>query len=191
MSQVLPSQWIIYKATTVDDGRTDNWPIEDGTQMKRLMIIVAMVLTPLEAFAMKADSYVPPPYLKRAVLSLGGLFPAAIVLGLVIWGIHYCLDRDTAGQRKWVWIGVVVVLMCTASLAGALDALNDEGWNPALFGGAVLGLLAPLSLYILNKRSTGMWRAVVFVPALVACLIAAVFLTEFWVDQVTGHAFTW
>jgi hypothetical protein len=120
--------------------------------MKRILTIAALLFVPIEAFAKKSPDFMPPPYSVRASRSFIALLPVACVLGLALYFLHRTLDRNTCTSRRLSWIIIVFALVCAGSLLAATDWLNDEGWNPAFWGGPVIALMAPISLFVLNKR---------------------------------------
>jgi len=159
--------------------------------MKRILTVIALLLLPLNAFAKKSPDFVPPPYSVRASKSFLALLPVACVLGLALYFLYYYLDRNTCVKNRLVWVIIVFVLVCAASLLAATDWLNDEGWNPAFYGGAVIALMAPISLFVLNKRFSLPVKILLSIVVFPVLVILSVMGVMGLVWHVSRNALSW
>jgi len=155
--------------------------------MRRVIISIILFLKPLEAFAKRDQMYPPVPYSVRFSKSFIALLPVACVLGFGIYFIHRLFDKSTCVRNKLRWTFIVFALVIAGSLIAATDSLNDEHWNPAFYGGAVLALMAPISLFVLNQRFSMPIKILLSVSALFAFLILSVLGIMGVVEHISKH----
>ena len=159
--------------------------------MKYITLFLVVLLAPLEAFAKRSQIYPPVPYSIRMLKSFFALLPIACILGLLLYFIHRFLDKSTCVKNKLTWTFIVFVLVIAGSLFAATDSLNDEMWNPAFYGGAVLALMAPISLFVLNKRFSISVKILFSIVRLFTFLILSVLGVMGLVNYVSSNTFSW
>jgi len=109
-----------------------------------------------DAFAKRPSDYLPPPYVLRLARSVITLSVFACVIVVVLYGVCLLLDRAGPRAARKQFVVVVAGLTLLGGGFAAADALNDEGWNPAMSGGLVLSLSAPAALLLL-ARARPLW----------------------------------
>jgi hypothetical protein len=121
--------------------------------MRRSLIGVFLLVSPLFAYAKRSSDYVAPAYGVRLLHASIGLLvlvlPIAAIVTIVarVAGTNYMprLARSIVAVSCVVFIGAIVA---------AIDGLNDEGWNPALFGGPFVAFSLPVGLYFAMPRNS-------------------------------------
>lgn len=159
--------------------------------MKYITTFVVVLLMPLEAFAKRERLYPPVPYSIRMSKSFFALLPIACILGLGLYFIYLFLDKNTCVRNKLTWTLIVFALVIAGSLFAATDSLNDEMWNPAFYGGAVIALMAPISLFVLNKRFSMPIKLLLSAVSLFAFLILSVLGVMGLVHHISRNTFSW
>jgi hypothetical protein len=125
--------------------------------------------------------YIPPPFYYRFFISLLNLMPVAVIMTLSCY--KYCLARNdnvySQGKRHLFYLIIFFVVISGAFFA-ARDALNDEGWNPAMSGTLLLALIWPTAYYMFSRKQATlmrfMWSFLAYYPS----FIFAFFLTNLW-----------
>ena len=149
--------------------------------MKRLMITVAMVLAPLEAFAAMRERSGIERYFSRLLPSVSGLLPASLFLGLVIYAIYALASRDIPGKSKFIWMTVVLAFGFLTPFLAALDPRHTHGWNRVVIGGILLGFMPPLSMFILNQKFKDALRVALAVAMLPFSIVLTILYMAWWI----------
>ena len=123
---------------------------------RRLLPAAVLVFSASDAFAKRPSDYLPPAYMLRMASSLITLSVLACVLGFFLYGICVLLDQAGSRAGRTRFAGIVAGLTLVGAAFAAADARNDEGWNPAMWGGLVLSLSAPAALVQL-ARARPLW----------------------------------
>ena len=119
------------------------------------------------------------------------MLPGACILGLGLYFIHRIFDKNTCVRNKLTWTLIVLALVIAGSLFAATDSLNDEHWNPAFYGGAVIALMAPISLFVLNRRFSIPVKILLSIVGMFAFLILSVLGIMGLVHHISINTFSW
>ena len=133
---------------------------------RRLLPAAVLVFFASDALAKRPSDYLPPAYILRLASSLITLSVLAGALGVVLYGMCVLLDQAGSRAGRTRFAGIVAGLTLVGAALAAADALNDEGWNPALWGGLVISLSAPAALVQL-ARARPLWVRVLLGGGLV------------------------
>ena len=152
----------------------------------RKRIATLTVLFAGTAFAEKVTGYVPPSFVERFGRSFAFIGAAALILGVLLFAA-FRLHRPADSKNWRAFVLTLVTAVIVASVWSAMDAGNDELWNPAFRGGMVLGLMLPFACVRLTKQTVVAWvvAMVLAVPSAAACE-----LLLSWVQQ-QGLSLAW
>jgi hypothetical protein len=148
----------------------------DKRLKKTISAIVACIvlILPTMVFARKIDGYVPPPFATRLFCSFMIIIPCTVVLSLAAYFLMRMFDKDTTQNKKLMFICIVTVLIIMGSILSAMDALNDELWNPALSGSFEATWIFPIALLLLNKRIGFIKRLIISVVLIIPSYLLSV-----------------
>jgi hypothetical protein len=141
-----------------------------------LLVAIVLLLHAAPLCAKRASDHVSPPYLERVARSAAGLSPIGAILAAVSIVSMRPFSSVSEGKRRKFLAGVVLLILL-GSVVAALDSLNDELWNPGLWGSpflaaipflAILNLLP--NLIVWKRLSLGVAFAIpTWLFAVVAC----------------------
>jgi hypothetical protein len=126
--------------------------------------------------AKRTSDYVAPTYSVRLFHSVVALSCFAVpILVLLALGTYLSNSNDRASKFIRV-VSPLLLLIVVGAAVAATDGLNDEGWNPALYGSIFVAALLPLGFWRVMPRDHP-YRDLVtggsaFIAVLVACGIA-------------------
>ncbi|GEM_PF-5334263 len=142
--------------------------------LRRCAALAAMVIVDMPAHAKRVAGYLPPPYFARAGRSLFTLtmLSSPILLILVLAAVA----SPGAHARTRVVRALTAAFVCVAAGAAiaALDARNDELWNPVLFGTPFLAASLPIGLFQALPRGERSRVSATIIAALFAPLVAGI-----------------
>jgi hypothetical protein len=151
--------------------------------LKKVALIVMTIFpTAGVALAKKASTYVPPPYIDRLGISFYTLLPVAAVL--VIFS-HYSFRRFCPSPAKEAILRTGILAMLVLAIAAfwaACDDWNDEGWNPVMDGGLVLGFLPATDVLWQATRLSFTKRGVIYLLLLTSFVPLLQIVLPYWQD---------
>lgn len=146
-----------------------------------------LISLPGTLLAKQPSDYVPPPYPSRFAISLFALAPLAILLAALS---YFPLKKyDLIPTRRVLARLLAIGAFCLWVGAGwaATDALNDEGWNPAMSGTFCLSFLVPLRIFLIPNSLTRQERTVAAAVAFLLLFLPLLFLADYWVKFGLKH----
>ena len=154
--------------------------------MKRFVMTASMAMAPAVAFAGVTKYYDIRGYLWRLIPGFVNLLPASLLLGFVVYAIYPLASRVIPSRSKFIWIGVVVSFGLLTPFFAALDPRETYGWNLIVIGGALLGLMPPLSPIILNQGPNKFSRVMLAAVMLPFSIVLTILYMWCWVFYISS-----
>lgn len=156
------------------------------------MIALATVIGTI-AYGKRPPEYSPPSFEIRFGRSLLGLSMLAlpIMSGIVLgWQLNPTRHRHFLLRP----LATTIVLLVLGATFAALDAVNDEGWQPALFGTPFLLMAIPIAYWVGtpagDRKVATLWLfAAAAVIGVVPCISLVLALTRWAASK--GWPVTW
>jgi hypothetical protein len=144
-----------------------------------LVVCIGLIL-PTVVFAKKTANYVPPPFATRLLSSFITIVPIIVILSVAAYFLIRMFDKESAKNKKLIFICIVTVLIITSAIWAAMDALNDELSSPAFEGTNVGTLIFPIAVMLLNRRISFIKRLIIAILLVIPSLFLSLFIFEGW-----------
>jgi heme/copper-type cytochrome/quinol oxidase subunit 4 len=145
-----------------------------------VFVVCIVLMLPAVVFAKRTRFYVPPPFATRLFCSFVTILPCMVVLSLAAYFAMRVFDKERARNKKLIFVCIVAVLIIAGSILSAMDALNDELWNPALSGSFAGTLIFPIAILLLNKKIGFIKRLIIAVLLVIPFHLLSLFVFEGW-----------
>jgi hypothetical protein len=122
--------------------------------MRKLVLLIAMLLFPVDTFA-KLENYVPPPpYIESVIFFFSIFLIGALPLALPLYFLHSHFDKETCRKNRHKWLIFSLVILCLGSLMASSDMSYGcyGGTYLILISIPTLGLILSSSFHFLNHK---------------------------------------
>jgi hypothetical protein len=142
-----------------------------------LVACIGLIL-PTVVFASRPTFYVPPPFATRLFCSFVTIIPCMAALSLAAYFVMRMFDKESARNKRLIFICIAAVLIIASSIWSAMDALNDELCSPSSEGTFAGALIFPIAVLLLNRRIGFVKRLIIAVLLLMPFLYLSLFIFE-------------
>jgi hypothetical protein len=117
--------------------------------MKVAITLAGTLMVAVPIFAKQSSDYIPPSFDVRFLHSVVMLSCLALPVIVLLAPIAVALNPKHGAEAWGRAVRWAVLLVLLGAAVAATDALNDEGWNPALYG----------SVFVAAALPVGIWKA--------------------------------
>lgn len=136
---------------------------------RNLVLLLVVAVMPAIVEAKRAVGDLPPPYMVRFVRSMLAL----LIMGAPTILVSAAFARRQRNTRCLLrTLAVTVGVIAAGAAVAAIDGRNDEGWNPAFFGGPFVAVALPVGVHFAQSSATARRKAVTLGTSIVAVFAA-------------------